>query len=91
MILGSQSGLAQSPPNAEQDVLIWSDRDFSLRSGSFASGPDVETGLRLPHIGLRGPLQPERSGQVLVCEPGQVGITQADTAAYARVGRQQSD
>jgi hypothetical protein len=91
MILGSQGSLAQSPPKVEQDVLIWSDRDLSLRPDSFGSSPDTETSLRLPHIDFPGGLQPERQGQLLLCEPGQLGVTQAGTAAYARVGEKQSE
>ena len=87
LTLSSQSGLAQSPPAPEQDVLTWSDRDMSLRSGGY--GPaDTETSLRLPHI--ESPASYFDGRKSLVCEPGWVVFIEPDSAAYAQAGQQQA-
>jgi hypothetical protein len=88
MLVGLQDVLAQAPPR-DGDVLIWSNRDLSLRSNGFAASPETETSFQLPRIDLPGSSYDGRHGQVLICEPGQFGFTDPATAAYAQAGKPQ--
>ena len=90
MSAGWQSGFAQSPPTAEHDAVVWSNRDLSLRPGGFAWTPDTETTLRLPHIDTPADFSRGRSGQLLLCEPGQFGFADLG-AAYALAGKEEQD
>jgi hypothetical protein len=84
VIFGAHSSPAQSPPDPQRDLPIWSDRDLSLRVGRFASDPEVETLLRLPDVNFSSGPWNERPDQVLVCEPGQFGAQEQPPAAYAQ-------
>ena len=83
VIFGAHSSLAQSPPDLERDLSIWSDQDLSLRLGRFASDPEVETLLRLPNVNFSSAPWNGRPDQVLVCEPGQFSADEPP-AAYAQ-------
>lgn len=87
MILGLGDALAQSPPHAEQDALVWSNQDRSLRVDGFAASPETETTLRLPQIDFPAGNFDGRQGRVLVCEPGQFGFAASAAAAYAQAGK----
>lgn len=90
MIGASPGALAQSPAPADPDVLIWSDRDLSLRPGGFAPIRETETTLQMPDLGFPDGFFGDSRGQMLICEPGQVDIVEAVTSAYARTGKQQA-
>jgi hypothetical protein len=85
----SQNALAQSPPSADPNLLIWSDRDLSLRPGGFAPAPETETTPQLPHVGIPDGFFAGSPEQVLICDPGQLDFVAAITAAYAQAGKQQ--
>lgn len=89
IILGAQAALAQSPPAAQRDVPIWSDRDLSLHPDGRPASSEMdppETGLLLPHSGLFDP----RPGDVLLCEPGEYGLLGSPAVAYAQIRKPQN-
>jgi hypothetical protein len=85
--LGLQSSAAQSPPKTGEAPLIWSDRDLSLHPGAFDSSPELETTPRLPQVVSPTDFPTPHQGDILVCEPGQIGSADAAVAAYAQLGK----